>query len=898
MKLTFGMACDGRTYPDFPGTEEGVFDAAVIGPVGLVDVLEIQLGLTGLRAAHAVRVAAYASKLRAALAVQPELFFAVSFAIDPWETATALLAWRDELVAAGWAGEAVGAARPDALATIESAGPDLPPGIADRLCAVCTALGEGANLTVQTICLIEPRNLIPPVWARLIDALETYGVAIIAAAAPHHSAAGDLSRVQTFLATGVATPLKGDGSFMLVEADTALTAAEALAEWLAHGSEEDLAGTVVVATDGDTALLDLALQARGLPALGQSAASPWRGALQVLPLAFAAAWAPFDARAMLDLLMLPRPPIGRGAARRLARALSREPGTGGAAWSTAWAEIEADLAAHMADRPNAEQDVADRLAAWREWTTGALYGRATGMPAEAARRIAARVAQWAVETDGGQHDPLLMTVAAASSALGEAIGILDLETLPALLVERMIDQVLVGGAQNLDHVATAGGLRCVRQPGAVWSALPRLIWWDFKGPGDRVPASPWGVAEQDALAAAGCRFEAPAASAARIGWSHSNAVHRAGERLILVSPALSGGEETVSHPLAHQLSPLSAPAGRTVRWSAERLLDEAEHHLAGRHLVRERVAVVTPPRQRARWTLPPSAQAKLARRTESATSFERLAECQMRWMLLDVLRLSRGRIAEIPGPDQLLGNLAHEIANHVLQPGPVEDVDAVLAQAEAVFDELLGAIATPLQQPEYAGELAAARARVPAALAQLARLLRRKGVSVVGTEIDREGTFPDGLEVNGRLDLLVEHPVQGLGVIDLKWTRSAKRRRTELAEGRALQLATYGAIADPAGGPPVPGAYYLLSQRRLIGTEETFLADEGIEADRTLTETWAALMTTWRTWRDLGLSGTVLATGASEVDAHMPADLPIAPGAEPCRYCELTGLCRVAVEAV
>lgn len=898
MMLTFGMACDGRSYPDFLGSDEGAFDTAVVGPVGLIDVLEIQLGLTGPRIAHAVRVAGYAAKLRAALAAESDLFFAKSFALDPWATATSLLEWRDALVSAGWAGGAAGSARPDALARVETAGPALPPGIADRLRAVCAALGESAGQTVESIVLIEPRDLIPPAWRRLIDALEACGVTIIAAAAPPPSAVGDLQRAQAFLASGTITPLQGDGSFMIVEADTALVAAEALAEWLAHGSEEELAGTVVIATDGDTALLDLALQARGLPALGQSAASPWRGALQVLPLAFAAAWAPFDARAMLDLFMLPRPPIGRAAARKLARALSKEPGTGGAAWATAWAEIEADVTARMAERPTAERDVADRLAAWREWTTGALYSRAAGMPAEAARRIASRVAQWAIETDGGEHDTLLMTVAGAASALGEAIGILELETLPALLVERMIGQVLADGAQNPDHVATAGGLRCVRHPAAIWDRASRLIWWDFKGPGDRVPASPWGAAEQNALAAAGCLFEAPAACASRIGWSYANAVHRAGERLIFVSPALSGGEETISHPLAHQLNPLSVPAGRAVRWSAERLLDEASHHLAGRDLVRDRVAVVTPPGQRARWTLSASAQAKLAGRTENATSFERLADCQMRWMLLDVLRLSRGRIAEIPGPDQLLGNLAHEIANHVLQPGPVVDADVVLNQAEAVFDELLGAIATPLQQPEYAGELAAARARVPVALAQLAHLLRQKQLSVVGTELEREATFSDGLKVNGRLDLIVEHPAQGLGVIDLKWTRSAKRRRTELAEGRALQLATYGAIADPAGGTSVPGAYYLLNQRRLIGVGGTLLTDEMIEADRTPAETWTDLITTWRSWRDLALSGTVIATGAADAQVHVPADLPIAPGAEPCRYCELTGLCRVAVESV
>src|SRR5690606_34605410 len=124
-----------------------------------------------------------------------------------------------------------------------------------------------------------------------------------------------------------------------------------------------------------------------------------------------------------------------------------------------------------------------------------------------------------------------------------------------------------------------------------------------------------------------------------------------------------------------------------------------------------------------------------------------------------------------------------------------------------VFDTLLSAIAAPLQQPEFAGELAAARTRVPAALAELSRLLREKGLEVVGTELEREASFANGLSVLGRLDLVVRHPTKGAGVIDLKWTRSVNRRRTELADGRALQLATYGAIADPAAGTPAPGAY-------------------------------------------------------------------------------------------
>lgn len=894
MKLIFGLSCDGPSFPDFPGPNEGVFNAAVVGPQGLMEMLEVQLGLTAPRVAHAVRVSSYAAKLRAALATAPELFFAQSFTLDPWATAASLLEWRDQLVTGGWPSASVGAARLDAFAKIEGAGPMLPLGIADRARRLCDVVKARASLPLASIELVEPRDLLPPLWKGFIDALETSAVKISQLSASETSGK-DLSYVRAFLADGSPATLAGDGSFVIVEADTALTAAEAAAEWLANCSEAELQGTVIVNPDGDTALLDGALQARGLPALGLSASSPWRGALQVLPLAFAASWAPFNAKAMLDLLMLPRPPIPRSAARKLAYALSREPGTGGAAWIAAWASIESDLSDRMPEEPKEKCDA--KLAAWRQWTSGALYQRHEGMPAEAAKSIASRVAQWALETNAGTADPLFLTLVGAATALTQAIDVLNIDILSPLLLGRMIDQVLADGAQNPNHVATSGGLRAVRHPGAIWDQAKHVLWWDFKGPGERVAPLPWSREEIAVLKATGCNIESPAATAARIAWSNANAVHRAGERLILFSPALSAGEETTSHPLAHQLNPLTAPAGDRVRWSAEQLLQGPTHELAGRRLLREAITSICPPMPRAHWPLPASVVAKLDDRVESATSFEHLADCQMRWLLLDVLRLSRSRVAEIPGTNQLLGNLAHELANRVFPADSVPDPDTVFSQASNLFGELLSAIATPLQQPEYAGELVAARVKIPAALAQLARLLKAMDAKVIGTEIERERKFVDGPHVKGRIDMLVEHPAHETGVIDLKWSRSVKHRRNELAEGRSIQLATYGAIANPNSSTPTPGAFYMLNQRQMIGLNGTFLAEEVVESDHSLPDTWTNLVATWQIWRDLARSGTAVAAGVHEVEVYIPADLPIEPGTEPCRYCELTALCRVGVEA-
>jgi ATP-dependent helicase/nuclease subunit B len=899
--LIFGAAADGAVYPDFPGQGQGALDVEVVGPGGMLDSLESQLGLSGPHTAEAVRIAAYMAKLRAACASTRHPFFAASFAKDPWATARLLLGWRDRLIESGWSGASIGTARVDALAEAEGAGPQLPLGKSDRLRALLAALDHEATLDLTSLTVLGGCSLLPPPWQHLVQALSGRGVRVEDSVEPSDGAAwapsSDLRRARAFLARGTEEPLLGDGSLVLLEADTGLLAAEAVAEWLAAGTEEQLADTVVVSPDGDTALLDAMLGARGLPALGQSAYSPWRGALQVLPLAFALSWKPFNPQVLMNLLLLPRAPVAPYAARKLAAALSQEPGTGATAWARAWAEIEEHLkqqAATWKGAPDPQTQHDD----WHEWTTGGLYDRLAGMPAADARHISARVGAWANRLDAGERDPLMRELVGAAGALSQAIDVLGQEYLPALLLERMITQVLTPGGQNSAIAAQAGGLRCVQRPGALWAPAARVIWWDCKGPGERPLSGPWSTSEVQTLEAHGCMIESPAAAAARINWENTNVARMAGERLILVSASFSGGEETLSHPLIQQLEPLLRPPSVRIRWRGEQLLERTGGTLAGRALPRRLSATSPLPRPCARWTPPPSAIARLASRVESATSLERLMECHLRWLLLDVLGLRRGRFAEIPSTSQLLGTLAHAVARRVLLPGPLGDPPAISQAVRAAFDALLPALAAPLLQPEHASELAEAQSRIPAAIADLVMLLRRRNLAVVATEATREAAFVDGPRVKGRLDLLVRRPAGDLGLIDLKWTRNGKGRRAEIAEGRALQLATYGAIADPGSRAAVPGAYYLLRQRRLIGERGSPVAEEEIDGERSLPETWEALLASWHAWRDLTLSGTVVALGAHDAAALVPAGLPIGIGKEPCRYCELTSLCRIGAEEV
>lgn len=894
MQLVLGIAADGRCHPDVLGGGEGALDRAIVGPIGLVDALEIQLGLTGPTAPRAVRIAAYLAKLESAGDAR---FWSASFAKDAWSTTTLLLGWRDSLVSSGWGGQPIGLPRADDLAAAEAAGPILPRGLADRLRSVTSAVPVRPGLRIERLTLLERQPRLPPGLRDLVAALRAAGVTIDHAVAGPGAVAGtDLARTQDALRGHEGVALTGDGSLVFVDADTSIMAAEAVADWLAAAPTGAQAGTLVLAPDGDTSLLDHALAARGLPALGLSAPSIWRGPFQILPLAFAVAWRPFDASALLDLLRLPQSPIPPFAANRLARALLEAPGLHGEAWQRAWRDIEALMLARGRDAGEADVEarVAARLVRWRDWTDGAQFARDAGIPAAEARRIAGRVAAWAAGLNARSDDRLLQGLVAAANAFCEAIDRLRPDPLPALLVDRILAEVLADGHADPSHVAEAGGLRAVQAPGAVCGPVTRLVWWNFVGPGERPPLSPWSDAERQAWAAAGVNLETAADVARRISESYAAVVGRVTERVLFVRPAMSGLEPTTAHPLAHQLRPLTEPAKDRVRWRAERLLADAQQRLAGRSWARTPAATLDPPDAVPTWRVPASVVGRLADRRESATSLQNLLACQLGWLAQDVLGLRAGGLTALPSDHQLLGNLAHALARELLPPGPPPPLADIRARAVARLEALAPQLAAPLLRPERAAELAAARARVPLALESLVRVLHERGLEIVGVETEREAEI-DGLRLRGRLDVLVRRG-DALGVVDLKWTRSLRRYVDEVADGAAVQLAVYGAIAEPAA-QGTTGAYFLLRQSRLLAPHGSFLANERIDAARDLGETFGAVHGDWRIWRGLAAGGEAHAAGVEGAAVLRPTTLDFEASPDPCRFCDLKGLCRIDVEA-
>ncbi|MDX1926926.1 MAG: hypothetical protein SFV81_10425, partial [Pirellulaceae bacterium] len=304
------------------------------GPAQLLSWLETQLGLPQPDVHRAARVMQYAD----ALDKVANACFAQSFASDRWETASDLLAKRDELLMSGWDGKSHEACPRLALdlAVAETGYAKSFPGEFERLTDVLVTLDAGQQLPEHQLFLADGIDSWPAVWQGV---LRRMSLCRIESPVPK-GANGPALYQAADLVRGFATPpFDCDASLRVANARSETAAIEFLAS-VCSKSPERLARTVVYCEDDALAVrLDVCLQRIGLPTMGASLQTRAHPVLQVLPLALELCWEPVDPQCLLDFLTLPIIPIPRAAASDLARALGEEPGLGSSSWETAFHEL-------------------------------------------------------------------------------------------------------------------------------------------------------------------------------------------------------------------------------------------------------------------------------------------------------------------------------------------------------------------------------------------------------------------------------------------------------------------------------------------------------------------------------------------------------------------------------
>lgn len=837
--VVFDPAIDGGAWPGPLRDRNAVIGEAWLGPLGLLDRLEVELGLLARHATATERVADLSRKL-----ANKDGFWRSSFETDPIATSRRLLADRGTLALWGWRGEPVS----ERLVALWNATEDALPGVADRLRRIVELLPR-RNVDISAIRIVESVETLPPLWRQVLEGLRNAGVGIDEALLIDNPATGDLAA-----ARGSGFAPRGDGTLQLVRPHGPLAAADEVAAALA--AFPDLRDVVLIGSD---AILDEAMFRHGLPRVGAEVASPASSVL--VRLIVESAFTPMDPADLHALLCTEPGPIPRGIARRLASALQSFPSRGAPAWREALAEglnqIDEAQRPALARRLTELLDpVAERAG---ELTITQLTARLRTLTTWARGRLPSA--------------PSLSEVITFAEGLLSLAEIMGLANIGRAQLRRLCDEV---DRRWVSGPTAEAGLATVPRAGAILGAVRVGVWWGFRR--DLAPAPPrLRLSEQERAALRAVGVTPPDAGAEMAGEARRwrRPLTLTSDVLILVCPRTNeAGDADHPHPLWDELcsSMLDPASAARLQSTAIKLPVVARRERVERRSLPIAIDSVRVPGPIA------------VRNPESPSSVERLLGCSLAWALHYPALLRAGLSHGPSEPSPLLyGTVAHHVLAHVFADG-VLAAEAAATRAEALIDASLAALAENLSLPDHQVERSAVKRAIVDSAREIGSILTKTGASIRGAELPLTRTFSQ-LTIAGRADLVLAKPDV---VIDYKWGPSANRQR--LISGTAIQLATYAELGREAEAMPGIG-YFMLRNQQLMIAPGTALPDAIQPGAHAVGDMWRATVAALEDrLRELS-EGKLSAPGALvDADDSVLADgvLRVAP---PCEYCQLATLC-------
>ncbi|MDQ6954549.1 MAG: PD-(D/E)XK nuclease family protein [Mariprofundaceae bacterium] len=911
MHIVFDMAYDQSVAPDGVRAGEASLGKLFTGPKGLLNVLETHLGLTGKATHHTMRIQGYMDCMREVrdnvLSKADAAFFTESFAADSWSSAKQMLAWRDELVLAGWTGQSDAAftARLKALAVIDQVLPEsLKQGLGDKLQRVLIALDHVAAISIEKIELVENSNNLPALLKQVMNRLAICGVEMVINQAQHTSAAGNLGRIQQamFCASEARENIVAeDDSLILLRADDEWSAANSVASWLKAGEENN--GEVLLIQGQGSDVLDAALHNAGLPMLGNNQRSAWRAALQILPLSLANVWNPLDIHALLSLLSLPYSPVPSFAAQLLCRAIQNEPGIGGEHWLKAEQKITKEqqqiLLENGLDEDAALKQAPQLMEQLKHHLTNLRFDPSEGIPPESLKAMC----EW---VKLGLKSPSLersMTQALAQVECMIALADCYQKPIPRAQVERMLDSVIAEGGENSEIVVQAAPWLSVFDSGAIAAEVETIIWWGFTDPGQSSMTF-WSGEERSNLASIGIHLETSQQVRARQSQQWRNALAYAGKRLILVTPKRLNGQAVQPHPLWDEIRHFATQQQTSdsekkalfayLTVEGQKLHQQESISFAGREMLLEQEKTSILAQAQATIAVEPGCIVKPKRLSFSQMST--LIGCPTKWALQYHAGLRAMDSLSLPTGNTMIGSLCHKIVEDLYLAPTTWSADTVTTRASELFDIRVPQMAAELLESGREVERQRYRLGVCDAVDALVKSIDQAALHVTKTEGKVEGKALNGIPFRGYIDLLLEDHAGNTFVIDLKWSSSIKYKKEEVEKGKALQLASYAWMLAKSDSDWAPGAYFMLAQGEVLTDDVRFNTTSVIESPLSAKEVWNSGSKTWTdlfkkmTTGEIEVSGLI--EGKELQAAREEADLMYS--SPPCHFCDFGKLCGKA----
>ena len=855
MKITFGLRLDGE-HGWRPANRLGM---PVLGPLGLLNLLETRLGLLRAECTQAHRVTQYRECLKRC--DTPDRFYHASFGIDPIGASASLLSWRDDWYLHGWNGEVPSGASvriADMAAVERSARNLLFPSLGERLLQVAESLSRQES-KIEPVELVDPMESFPKRWRDVLAKLPVRSVRTNGPSADEKTVLGRLQIALKSAHEGKKPNGKiawsDDGSLRVVRAETCLVAARWVAQTLTSRQEE-----VAIVAGQDRSLLDATLDAVDIPRQGFQDPSPLVPALQVLPLALATVWEPLDVYALLQFLSHPIGPVPGYARRRLAEVIAECPGIGGPPWRDALKEIERLY-------PERAADLRTAVAFWVEHPR---YSPAHGAPLTVLLERTRGVRDYFAARFSDQ-DPIRRAASAtgyaqalAAAAALEALAAQGESSITSVELESLVSHCTARGAPNFAMHAQVGCVPSVSDPGALVEPFDRVIWWQMGAPS--LPGQyPWSLSELAALARAGAEIPHLDEVLAQRGQDWLRPILNTRKQLVLVLPP--PGEEM--HPLWQE-----------IQWFVDDVRPEPLEDLvtgrAGEDLLE--VAQAPLPQRRRWWKLPPDAKLSL-RPHESYSSLNTFLNAPYQWVLKYPARLNPSNLLAVTDGNRLYGNLAHRLIDRFFRTKGAQALrgEALKAWFSQQFEVMVAEEGAVLLMPGRRGDYERLRAVLGRAFEEIQRQFEAAGVVLVEPERDLAGKFPGG-DLEGKADLVVRNKSGRQAIVDMKWA-GANSNQDRLVKNRHLQLAVYAEMLRQETGALPQVSYFILEGSRLLAPDTGFFPEARAVQSGSSGATpplWEQFVIAWK-WRRSQLDAGMIEVAVDGIEPTLESEGP--PGA-------------------
>ncbi|MBT5124963.1 MAG: DUF2800 domain-containing protein [Planctomycetaceae bacterium] len=875
------------------------------GPETLLAWLETQLGLQVAEVSTADRITQYAGLLDAVT----DSVVSDSMEVDRWATASDLLNRRDELLLANWDEANPVDSLPVIVQDLSAATMNCPetfPAVAQRLIAIDGALTRGAVLPNHACILYDKPSNWPPCWQSIFEKMQLGEPTASIASAISGSA---LQLAQSTILSGASSDNVSaalDSSFRYLTTRSETAAVEAVAAILtAH--QDELAATVICCEDVNLAVrLDAALARLGLPTFGAAANTQAHPILQILPLTLALSVEPVDPQVLLDFLNLPILPISITAARKLAKALSEQPGLGSSVWNTALQKLYANKPGECdGGEPSAATvKLKERIDSWLHFER---VSSGEPIPTTLIANRCAMVAQWAAgRAQMMEKDPAANTdvIIALKRAAGHASTVGELaasqgESISLPQLDRLTEEAIGNGTRTRPQTQQQHSALLVQSLAEINGNYSRLIWLGL-GTQD-ASRSRWSTAQLRQFCEAGIDLDDGSNALASLRGAEARgfcqitdsflAVGVPGDLLKRLHPIWISARSVIAteqpsdqEPTAHSLEDLIA---------TDNIAEIAPFDFSSE------VTVVIPSQpQRLEWDIP--ANLLRDRDRSSATELETRLGCPLKWMMKYQANLYPSSVSQLPSGPRLYGLFLHSVLEQVFAGGgDLPNVENAVAAVTEVFDSKLKTEAAPLAQASEYATASELRGQLQFATEVLIGALAAGNYSIVGLEVKLDSAA-FGRKLTGSIDCLAKRPDGKQAVIDFKFGRAAARGQM-LADGKALQLATYAyASRDAADNFPAV-AYLILNNGRFATPSGSALAGGGIEVldGPPIKDVWNGFVAAIESCGDWLTTDAFVPARPLQVPADWPSGVELVlqdnlksdETQSPCIYCDYSALC-------